>query len=192
MSTLLYLHGFLSSPQSDKAIDTQKWLLENHPEIKFHCPFLTPYFGEMRIMLETFIQENPTPVYIMGSSLGGYWATYLAEKYNLRAILVNPLVDPHVLDRETYVGVELKNYHTEDTYVLNEQHVEELLFINTPEITRHDNYYLMVQTGDESLDYQLAVKKYNQSKQLVIDGGDHSFQDYLSHLPAAIEFLFEK
>lgn len=190
MSTLLYLHGFLSSPQSEKAVQTKQWIENNRDDITFVCPFLTPYFNETRKTLEELVES--TPVYLMGSSLGGYWATWLAEKYDLKAVLINPLVDPYLLDESTYLGVELKNYHTDDVYVLNEDHINELVAVNTLSISRPDNYLLMVQTGDESLDYKLAVKKYHGSKQVVEDGGDHSFQGFERHIPAAIQFLTGK
>jgi predicted esterase YcpF (UPF0227 family) len=193
MSTLLYLHGFLSSPQSDKAVQAKNWVEKNRQDIKFICPSLSPYFNETRVKLESLIESaESTPIYLMGSSLGGYYATYLAEKYNLKAALINPLVDPHVLDGDSYIGAELKNYHTDDIYILEEHHADELLSLNTPSIKRHENYYLLVQTGDESLDYKLAVEKYKYSKQYVEEGGDHSFQGFEKHMPEVIAFLTDK
>jgi len=188
-ASLLYIHGFLSSPRSVKAVQVRDWLARNRPDIEYHCPFITPYFGDACRTLEELTNRLlPDPVCLMGSSLGGFWATYLAEKYDLRAVLINPAVKPGVFDRN-YIGVELKNYHTEDTYQLNDQHVQELLAADTPEIRRHENYWLMVQTGDESLDYRLAVEKYRDCRQLVEEGGDHGFQDFQRHIPTAIDFL---
>ncbi|OGT71403.1 MAG: esterase YqiA [Gammaproteobacteria bacterium RIFCSPLOWO2_02_FULL_56_15] len=191
MATLLYLHGFLSSPGSSKAVQMRDWLAVHRPEIQYQCPFLTPYFGETRKRLEGLVTELlPEPVYLMGSSLGGFLATWLAEKYDLRAVLINPAVQPSVLDHG-YTGVELKNFHTGDTYVLNGSHVSELHAADTPVIRRHDNYWLLVQTGDETLDYRLAVKKYNGCRQLIEQGGDHGFHDFARHIPEAVRFLAE-
>ena len=95
MATLLYIHGFLSSPLSFKARQTAQWLAEHHPEIEFLCPQLTPYPADAQKLLDSAVESRfPDPVYLMGSSLGGFWATWLAEKYNLRAVLINPAVRP--------------------------------------------------------------------------------------------------
>ena len=190
MATLLYLHGFLSSPASEKAIQTRNWVSQNIKDMEYLCPFLPPYFDQSRKLLEELVIERLSEtVYVMGSSLGGYWATYLAEKYDLRAVLINPLVNPHVLNKDAYVGVKLKNYHTDDSYFLTEDHINELLAVDTPVIRRHQNYYLMVQTGDESLDHRHALEKYHGCSQLVEEGGDHSFQGFEKKLPVAMDFL---
>ena len=192
MSALIYIHGFLSSPRSHKAVQVHDWLAQNRPDITYHCPFLTPYFGEAREMLDALVSRLlPETVFLMGSSLGGFWATYLAEKYDLRAVLINPAVKPSVFNPD-YIGVELKNYHTDDTYVLTEQHIQELFAADTPVIHRQGNYWLMVQTGDETLDYRLAVEKYAGCKQLIEEGGSHAFEGFERFIPAAIEFLEDK
>lgn len=189
MPMLLYLHGFLSSPASSKAVQVRGWLANHRPDIQYRCPLLTPYFGEMAKTLEALVKDRlPDPVYLMGSSMGGYLATWLAEKYDLRAVLINPAVKPSVLDHG-FVGMELRNYHTGDRYVLSEAHISELKALHSPVIQRQDNYWLMVQTGDETLDYRLAVEKYRGCEQLVEEGGDHGFAGFERHIPAAIRFL---
>ncbi len=189
MSHLLYIHGFLSSPASHKAVQVKHWLAKQRPEIEYHCPALTAYPGQTQDTLESLVEQwLPEPVILVGSSLGGYWATWLAEKYGLRAVLINPVADPTLLNPE-YVNVELKNYHSDDTYVLTEHDVTKLLDVDVPEIKQHDNYWLMVQTGDESLDYQLAVEKFAGCKQLVEEGGDHGFQGFESWIGEIIDFL---
>ena len=189
MAHLLYIHGFLSSPQSQKAVQVNDWLRQHRPDITYHCPFLTPYPDRTQATLEGIVENNHADtVYLMGSSLGGFWATWLAEKYDLKAVLINPAVRLSVFKPE-YLHSELKNYHTDDTYYLTEEHVEVFQKVNTTEIKRHPNYWLLVQTGDETLDYQLAVRKYARCRQLVEPGGDHSFRNFDRHIPAAIAFL---
>lgn len=191
MPHLLYIHGFLSSPQSHKAIQVADWLKDNRPDLRYHCPFLTPYPERTRATLEQIVAASqPDPLYLVGSSLGGFWATWLAEKYDLKAVLINPAVKLSVFKSE-YINTELKNYHTDDTYYLTDAHVEHFQKINTPQISRKGNYWLMVQTGDETLDYRLAVTKYSGCRQLIEHGGDHSFQNFDRHIPAIIEFLEE-
>jgi uncharacterized protein len=126
MSALIYIHGFLSSPLSHKAQQTQSWLAANRPEIAYHCPQLTPYSEQTRIELEQLVESLlPQPVYLMGSSLGGFWATWLAEKYNLRALLINPSVHPCEFMPQ-YLESDLKSYHSSDIYRLTAQHIDEI------------------------------------------------------------------
>ena len=189
MAHLLYIHGFLSSPQSYKAVQVADWLKQHRPDIRYHCPFLTPYPERTRMTLEQIVAETrPDPLYLVGSSLGGFWATWLVEKYDLKAVLINPAVNLSVFKPE-YINTELKNYYTDDTYYLTDKHIEHFHKVNTPHIRRQRNYWLLVQTGDETLDYRLSVNKYSGCRQLVEPGGDHGFQNFDRHIPAVIEFL---
>ena len=188
MPALIYIHGFLSSPLSLKAQQTQAWLAEVHPEIAYHCPQLTPYPEQTRIELELLVESLlPQPVYLMGSSLGGFWATWLAEKYNLRALLINPSVHPCEFMPE-YLDIDLKSYHGDDVYRLTHQHIDE---INAVDIQpkRLQNYWLLVQTGDESLDYRQAVARFAGCKQTIEEGGNHSFQGFETYLEKSLTFF---
>ncbi|MDO6746473.1 YqiA/YcfP family alpha/beta fold hydrolase [Gilvimarinus sp. 1_MG-2023] len=189
MACVVYLHGFLSSPLSHKAQVVKQWLAQQRPEIRFICPHLTPYpahtADELKALME-FLQ--PEPIWLMGSSLGGYWATWLAEQYNRPAVLINPSVAPWQFMPE-FLGIDLKSYHTDDSYRLTAAHIDEIKAVDVTPITRHDNFWLMVQTGDETLDYRQAVNAYQGCQQLVESGGDHSFVDFERHLPDVIEFF---
>jgi predicted esterase YcpF (UPF0227 family) len=188
MAALLYIHGFLSSPLSFKAQQTAHWLAEHHPDIEFHCPQLTPYPAHTQHLLELLVERLlPEPIYVMGSSLGGFWATWLAEKYNLRAVLINPAVRPQDF-MPAYLEVDLKSYHTDDSYRLSAHHIDEIVAVDVP-VTRLQNYWLLVQTGDETLDYRQAVQKYQSCKQTIEEGGDHSFQGFERFLADCITFF---
>jgi len=166
-----------------------QWLTGNRAGTRYLCPLLTPYPEEARAALEKLVEDNASgQVYLMGSSLGGWWATWLAEKYDLKAVLINPAVDMSEFNK-IYINVRLKNYHTDDTYLLTEKDAEGFRVADIKVISRPGNYLLMLQKGDEVLDYRLAVKKYSGSKQLVEEGGDHSFVNFERHIPAAMEFL---
>lgn len=188
LATLLYIHGFLSSPLSYKAQQVKTWLAEQRPDIDYICPQLSPYPDEVRETLDAIVAGAEGPVYLMGSSLGGYLCSYLAEKYDLPAVLINPSVRPYEMMPD-YLDQPLHNYHTEDVYTLTEQHVVEVKAMDTPKIGRAENYWLLLQTGDETLDYRQAVEKYSASEQLIEEGGDHSFQNFERHIEAAIGFL---
>ena len=190
MPQLLYIHGFLSSPQSYKAQQIQQWLVRHHPDIHYCCPALTPHPDACAKTLIAIVEHAlacEDDIYLMGSSMGGFWASYLAEKYHLPAVLINPAVDamrlmPH------YLYQELNNYHTSDVYTLNNDDLAQLSRYDTAVIQRHQNYWLLLQTGDETLDYRLALNKYPHSRQTVEEGGDHSFTHFERFHESVVEF----
>lgn len=189
MSGLLYLHGFLSSPASGKAIAVRDWLAWNRPDIAFHCPQLAPHPAQAMEQIESLINARPgTKMSLMGSSLGGFWATWAAERYDLRAVLINPLTHGDILEPD-YVDQPLANYHTGDTCVLTAADAALLRAATVSRVTHPGNYLLLAQTGDETLDYRLAVAKYAGCRQIIEPGGSHGFDGFERHIPAAIEFL---
>jgi predicted esterase YcpF (UPF0227 family) len=185
---LLYLHGFNSSPQSKKAVETQRWMVKNTPAIEFICPQLSPYandvMSELRLIVEAYL---PRPIFLVGSSMGGFFATCLVEQYNLPAVLINPAVNPGS-GLHSWLG-ENKNFVTGERWVFEPEHIEEYVRLNPEKIERKQNYKLLLQTGDEVLDYRLAQDRYQGCHIETEDGGDHSFVDYQRHLPANMEFL---
>lgn len=190
MSTLVYIHGFLSSPQSVKALVTQQWLLDHRPDIDYHCPFLSPYPLETeRQLREMMTQLGDQTVGFVGSSLGGFWSTWLVEHYDAKAVLINPSVRPfELVDRVR--DVPQKSYHTDDTYLMLPEHGEQFRQAYCPQLKDRSRYYLLAQTGDETLDYRQAEERYQGCRQHIEEGGDHGFQNYEAHLPEIVNFLF--
>lgn len=187
---LLYIHGFNSSPQSHKAATYKTWLTEQHPQIVYEVPYLRPYPAEAIAQLETIVEtylQKKEPIGLVGSSLGGFYAAWLAEKYNLRAVLVNPSIRPFEL-LSRYIG-ENKNFHNDDHYVFEQKHVDELKTFYIPQHTHPENLLLMVQTGDESLDYKEATAKYIGSQNIIEYGGDHGFQQFERWFEYILQFL---
>jgi predicted esterase YcpF (UPF0227 family) len=190
MPALVYLHGFLSSPLSIKARQTEAWLKAHRPDISYHCPFISSYPGDARISLEKLLADIPAnSIGLVGSSLGGFWATYLAEIYGLRAVLVNPAVRPQDRFAE-FVGRTLKSYHSDDEYRLTQADMQELIKTDLAPC-KPARYWVMLQTGDETLDYRQAIEKYEGSRLLVEEGGSHAFDGFEQWLPQLVEFLFE-
>jgi uncharacterized protein len=177
---LVYLHGFNSSPQSHKAQVMQRYAAEQG--VEFACPALPPLAGDAIREIEKVPTSN---VCLIGSSLGGFYATYLAEKHGLKAVLINPAIDPHVGLR-AYLGAQ-KNLHTGEPYELTEAHLAQWKKLYVPRITP-GRYLLLVETGDEVLDYRKAVERYAGAEQVVVQGGDHSLQSFPQHLPRILEF----
>ena len=185
---LLYIHGFNSSPQSWKARALGSWLSQHYPQIDFQVPYLRPYPAEAIAQLSALIDScEDDRIALIGSSLGGYYASWLAERLNLRAVLVNRSIRPYELLR-AYLG-ENRNFYNEDRYLFEQKHVDELLQINTPVIKNPDNFLLMVQTGDETLNFREATAKYCHAENIIEWGGDHGFKDFDRWFSYIIRFL---
>ena len=177
---IIYLHGFNSSAQSHKAQVLGRYLEERGLGDKYACPDLPPHPADaIRV-----IEKQPDACFV-GSSLGGFYATYMAEKHHARAVLINPAIDPHVGLR-AYLGPQ-KNLHTGEPYELTEAYLQAWQALYVPRITP-SRYLLFVETGDEVLDYRRAVARYAGAEQVVIPGGDHSLQSFPEHLPRILDF----
>jgi predicted esterase YcpF (UPF0227 family) len=183
---VVYLHGFNSSPQSHKAQLLREALLQRGLIDAYHCPALPTRGLEAIAAVEAELAGRPghAPVFV-GSSLGGFYATWLAEKHDGKAVLINPAITPHVGLRD-YLGPQ-QNLFTGDRYELTEQHLRdwEQLYVPVPTPSR---YLLLVETGDELLDYREAVKRYHGARQIVVQGGDHSLQSFSRHIPLILQF----
>jgi predicted esterase YcpF (UPF0227 family) len=184
---LIYIHGFNSSPASHKSRLLKQRLEAMGKGREFLCPALPDRPARAIELLETKMHGiEPEVVTLVGSSLGGYYATYLAEKFSVRAVLVNPAVKPQEGLR-AYLGPQ-RNLYTGEPYELTPEHLEELQALEVNRPTRRDRYYLMVTTGDEVLDYRDAVAKYAGARQLVVPGSDHGFGDFGAYLDSVLEF----
>jgi predicted esterase YcpF (UPF0227 family) len=179
---IVYLHGFNSSPLSHKAQVMRRYMAERGLEAEFACPALPPLAADALKAIEPLVRENTC---FVGSSLGGFYATYLAEKHGMKAVLINPAIDPHIGLR-AYLGPQT-NLHTGEPYELTDAHLREWEKLCVPRITPQ-RYLLIVETGDEVLDYRRAVGRYAGAEQVVITGGDHSLQSFPQHLGRILEF----
>jgi predicted esterase YcpF (UPF0227 family) len=181
---LLYLHGFKSSPSSAKS----QQLAERAAQrcVSFVCPQLPVSANEAIALVEGLMAKSAEPVTLVGSSLGGHYATWLAEKHGCRAVLVNPAVVAH-LSLEQYLGPQA-NYHTGEKFEFTRDHIAQLHALDVPAITRPERYWLLAETGDEVLDYRHAVAQYAGAKQTVLEGGNHSFSRWGEYMDSIIDF----
>lgn len=190
---ILYIHGFNSSPLSLKAEQTRAFIEQKFPQINFICPQIVSNPQGAIKQLEDIIQSSPdqSSWYLIGSSLGGYFASYLSEKYNVPCVLVNPAIKPFELLVD-YLGEQVNPY-TEEVYQVTNEHMLVLKNIEskTPCFTsnKKNNYLVMVQTDDEVLNYQEAVEKYRHCRLIVEQGGDHSFVGFEQHLSEIANFF---
>ena len=193
---LLYIHGFNSSPQSRKCTELGAYLKQHKIPCDYAVPELDQWPGENARLLFTLTTEalQERPVYIIGSSLGGYYGTWLMQRllkgeprYPVKLVLINPAVRPYELFEE-YLGPQ-KNYYNDKEYVLTHEHIDQLARLEVTTLYRPDNIFLLAQTGDETLDYKKAVVRYEECPQRIEDGGDHGFQGFEQTIPVILSFF---
>ncbi|SEM86770.1 hypothetical protein SAMN04487857_10662 [Pseudomonas sp. ok272] len=183
--SVLYIHGFNSAPSSKKASQLVGVMQRLGLGDELRVPALHHHPREAIGQLERAIAELGRPL-LVGSSLGGYYATYLAERHGLKALLVNPAVSPH-RRFDGYLGMQ-KNLYTDETWELTLDHVAALAELEVPAPQDPQRYQVWLQTGDETLDYRLAQQYYRACALRIQAGGDHSFQGFAEQLPALLSF----
>lgn len=187
LKMIVYIHGFNSSPSSHKSNQLRQRLAGLGRETEFSCPALPHRPAEAMALLEREITREPVDaVTLVGSSLGGFYATVLTEKYGVRSVLVNPAITPHEGLRD-YLGPQ-KNLYTGEEYVLTEEHLAQLAALRVQKPARLENYLLLHTTGDELLDWRTAVDHYRGCRQVVVQGSDHGFEEFGDYLDIVLEF----
>lgn len=191
---LIYLHGFNSSPQSAKALQMNQFINDNCSDITIVTPTLevTP-----RIALEQILtivddikrKHANADIGFVGSSMGGFLATLCGEKYGAKAVLINPAVAPHRMI-ESLVG-DYTNPYSGEEFSMTMHDGNELAAMNFTELFTPNNYWLLLQQGDETLDYRDALVVYKRSRITLEPLGDHGFVGFNRYLHAIVEFLFE-
>lgn len=186
---LLYLHGFRSSPLSFKAVRIDAWLRAHRPEVRFWCPQLPPSPQEaLRLVIDGTAGWPADRSAVIGSSLGGFYATVVAERLGWRAVLLNPAIDP-ARDLAPFVGT-LPHYHRPDTHFeFTAADVEQLRQLRPAAITRPERYAAVIAKGDEVLDWREMTGRYPGAHVRLLEGGDHALSDFDEHLPYLLSFL---
>ena len=186
MMHILFLHGFLSSPTSKKSLDMAAYLDERDLLGSFHAPVLpvepqAALFAAESALME-FIDE---PFLLVGSSLGGYYATHLAEKWNAPAVLINPAVRPFETLKQ-HVGWQI-HHSTGERVFVRPEYFAQLEKMYVPNLSL-DRYWLLASRDDAVLDCQQAEARYAGAKQTVLDTGGHTFEAFADYLEAIYEF----
>ncbi|MBB4866556.1 putative esterase YcpF (UPF0227 family) [Pseudomonas nitritireducens] len=185
MTAFLYIHGFNSSPGSQKARQFTAALQRLGLADQLRVPALHHHPRQAMAQLEAAVAELGQPL-LIGSSLGGYYSTYLAERHGLKAVLINPAVAPHRLF-DGQLGAQT-NYYSGETWELTLDHVAALAELEVPAPVDGSRYQVWLQTADETLDYRAAERYYRRAALRIEAGGDHSFQRFVSQLPALLAF----
>jgi len=188
---LLYLHGFRSSPRSFKAQRLAAWLAQHRPDVHWWCPQLPPSPREAIDLLRDGIASwpaEPGAAAVLGSSLGGFYATAVAEATGWPAVLMNPAVDP-ARDLAAYIGEQTAFHAPEEHFFFRAEYVEELRQLAVPAITRPERYFAIIAKGDELLDWREMAARYAGATIRLLEGSDHALSDFDDHLPALLHFL---
>ena len=186
---LLYLHGFRSSPKSFKAQRLQAWLAEHHRSVHWWCPQLPPSPREAMALVREGTAGWPAATSaVLGSSLGGFYATVVAEATGWPAVLMNPAVDP-ARDLAAYIG-ELSAFHApEERFFFRAEYIDELRAMTPGQISRPERYYAIIAKGDEVLDWREMTARYPGVNLRLLEGSDHALSDFDDHLPHILKFL---
>ena len=187
---VIYLHGFLSSPESQKATQTLEFVRAHYPNLAIEIPQLSNYPHDAVTIIEQCIAKHKDKkLRFIGSSLGGFLSTFMVEKYSGKAVLINPAVRPFELLGD-FLGEHINPY-TQQHFLLENKHIDELRQLDTPTLKSTSDYWVLLQTADETLDYRQAETKYQDYKLSIEQGGDHSFQDFQRFLPDIFRFLLQ-
>jgi len=187
VTAIVYLHGFRSSPASIKATRLREFVEALSSPPLLHVPALhhRPSIA-MQAVVDWVERHANSDVAFIGSSLGGFYATYLAERFGARAVMINPAVRPYDALASS-LGMQT-NLYTGEAFEVTHEHMDELRAMAVARITQPDRYFLLVETGDEVLDYREAVAFYAGANQFVRGGGDHTFTDFDAQLAAIVRF----
>jgi len=183
---IFYLHGFNSAPSSYKARLLLAALKDRGKEALMYCPSLPHRPMEAIALIETELSKyDPGEVTFVGSSLGGFYATWLAEKYRTRAALIQPAVSPHQ-GLEGHLGPQ-RNLYTAEEYLLTREHIDGWLRLVVRNVDP-ERYLLLLETGDQVLDYREAVRRYAGARMVIREGGDHTLQCFPEMIPRILAF----
>lgn len=184
---ILYLHGFRSSPQSKKARMVGAEMAARGRADDFLCPQLPASPRAAAQLIEAAARlEDPRQLALIGSSLGGYYATWLAERVGCRAALLNPAITPYE-DLRDHLGTQ-PVFFSEQTIEVKPEYLDELRSLDTPRIMRPERYLLLAATGDDVIDWRTMAAKYAGSRQRIIDGSNHEISDFADYIDEVLSF----
>jgi predicted esterase YcpF (UPF0227 family) len=186
---VLYLHGFRSSPQSTKARQVAAVMAAQFPHITWWCPQLPPSPKAAAALMAEGTAHWPThSMAVMGSSLGGFYATWLTTQRGCKALLLNPAIDP-ARDLAKYIGEQTAWHDPAERFYFAPEFVDELRALEVGHMPRPELVWALIAKGDEVLDWREMTARYPGSQQVVMEGGDHAISNFESYLPQVLAFL---
>ena len=186
---LLYLHGFRSSPGSAKARQVAARVRERHPQVTWWCPQLPPSPQAAMAMVMQGIERWPAAAMgVIGSSLGGFYATYVAQNKGCKAVLLNPAVHP-ARDLAGYIGEQTAWHDPREHFFFEPRFIEELRALECGPLTHPENCFAIIAKGDEVLDWREMTGRYPGAAIRLLEGGDHALSDFDQHIDSVFQFL---
>ena len=186
---LLYLHGFRSSPLSAKAQKVAARVHSRNPDVTWWCPQLPP---SPRLAMEAVMQGIALwpreSMAVIGSSLGGFYATCVAQQTGCPAVLLNPAVHP-ARDLAAYIGEQTQFHNPEERFFFQPAFVDELLALDPGPLRHPERIFAIIAQGDEVLDWREMTGRYPGARIKLLDGGDHALSDFDDHLDELFGFL---
>ena len=186
---LLYLHGFRSSPQSSKARQLGAWVQQHHPQVVWWCPQLPPSpRAAMQLVMEGIAAWPRASMAVVGSSLGGFYATHVAHAFDCRTVLLNPAVDP-ARDLAKYIGEQTAWHAPDEQFFFEPGFVDELRALEVRGLQHPENYLAVIAKGDEVLDWREMTGRYPGARIKLLESGDHALSDFDQHMAEITDFL---
>ena len=186
---LLYLHGFRSSPQSTKARQVAARVQAQHPGVSWWCPQLPPSPRKAMDLVMQGIADWPRDAMaVVGSSLGGFYATWVAEQTGCRAVLLNPAVHP-ARDLTQYIGEQSSWHQPEDRFFFKPEFIDELRALEAGPLRQPQHYFAVIAKGDEVLDWREMTSRYAGARIKLLERSDHALSDFDAHIDEDFAFL---
>lgn len=186
---LLYLHGFRSSPKSAKARSVAARVARRHPGLAWWCPQLPPSpKAAMQLVMDGIAGWPRDRMGVIGSSLGGFYATYVAQACDCRAVLLNPAVDP-ARDLARHIGEQAAWHDPQVRFFFEPRFVDELRQLYAGPLRNPENFFAVIARGDEVLDWREMAARYAGSRIKLLEGGDHAISDFARHIDDVFGFL---
>ena len=186
---LLYLHGFRSSPQSAKARLVAAYAAQHHPDMQLWCPQLPASPRAAMDMVAAGIAAWPQAhMAVVGSSLGGYYASWVAQHMRCPSVLLNPAVDP-ARDLADHIGNQTSWHDPAEHFYFAPEFVEELRALDVRGEAPAARQLAIIAKGDEVLDWREMASRYADAEITLLEGGDHALSDFAVHLPQIAQFL---
>ena len=185
---IIYLHGFNSSAESKKSKILDSYL-EKEKLINLESPNLNNSPKKAISQIEKIIRESSSRVCLIGSSLGGLYATFIADKYNLKSVTINPVVTNHISGMRDLVGSH-KNFHSEEEYEFTLKDYFDLQKLGLEKLKKPLNHFCLIKMSDEVLDHNITFTFFSKSYVLSEKGGNHSYDDFFAKIPLILDYMF--
>ena len=185
---IIYLHGFNSSAESKKSKILDSYL-EKEKLINLESPNLNNSPKKAISQIEKIIRESSSRVCLVGSSLGGLYATFVADKYNLKSVTINPVVANHISGMRDLVGSH-KNFHSEEEYEFTLKDYLDLQKLGLEKLKKPLNHFCLIKMSDEVLDHNITFAFFSKSYVLSEKGGNHSYDDFFARIPLILDYMY--